>query len=111
MINRNLKLIITLIVVIGIAGCADRQNRRSTGEVIDDAVITSTVKTELLADPDVGGLDIDVDTSKGVVTLSGTVNSEMESQKAEGIARRVNGVVSVENNLIVVSDVEINDDK
>ncbi|MEQ9618440.1 MAG: BON domain-containing protein [Deltaproteobacteria bacterium] len=110
MMNNKLKLFITLFVLIGIVGCADRQSNRSTGEVIDDAVITSTVKTELLADSDVGGLDIDVDTTNGVVTLSGTVSSEMESQKAEEIAGRANGVVSVNNKLIVVSDIEINDD-
>lgn len=74
---------------------------RTAGEVLDDAVITTTVKAELLADSDVSGLDIDVDTNEGVVTLSGTVNSEMESVEAEAIAKSVDGVVSVTNNLVV----------
>lgn len=110
MISRNLKVLITVLVLIGAFGCTDRQNDRSTGEVIDDAVITSTIKTELLADSDVSGFDIDVDTSKGVVTLNGAVNSELESRKAEEIARRANGVVSVKNNLIVGSNIDNKND-
>lgn len=74
---------------------------RTAGEVFDDTVITSAIKAKLLADSDVGGLDIDVDTMEGEVTLSGTVESEMESQKAEAIAKSVDGVVSVTNNLVV----------
>lgn len=111
MFIRKLKLLIVLFVLIGAFGCADRYSGRNTGEVIDDAVITSTIKTELLADSDVGGLDIDVDTNKGVVTLSGTVDSRMESQKAEEIAKRANGVVSVKNNLIVVGEIDTDDYK
>jgi len=74
---------------------------RTAGEVLDDTVITSAIKAELLADSDVSGLDIDVDTMEGEVTLSGTVNSEMESVEAEAIAKSVDGVVSVTNNLVV----------
>jgi hyperosmotically inducible protein len=74
---------------------------RTVGEVLDDTVITSAIKAELLADSDVSGLDIDVDTMEGNVTLSGTVESEMESVEAEAIAKSVDGVVSVTNNLVV----------
>ncbi|MBI3328494.1 MAG: BON domain-containing protein, partial [Nitrospinae bacterium] len=65
-----------IIAVLVVVGCASTPARRSTGEVIDDAVITTKVKTSLIADPAVSALAISVDTSKGVVSLTGIVNSE-----------------------------------
>lgn len=67
--------------------------RPATG--IGDASITATVKTKLLADTDVAGLRIDVDTSDGVVTLTGEVNTAMEKEEAMRLAREVNGVKRV----------------
>src|SRR5262247_4813021 len=61
---------------------------KTVGETIDDTTITTRVKTAMLNDPAVGGMRIDVDTFKGVVTLSGRVKSEAERQQAIGIARR-----------------------
>ncbi len=75
---------------------------KSVGETIDDATITSRVKTALLNDPDVGGLRIDVDTFKGIVTLSGRVKSAGEASKAMGIARRTPGVADVKSTLQVL---------
>lgn len=77
---------------------------KSVGETIDDATITTRVKTALLDDPLVGGLRIDVDTFKGVVTLSGRVKSAAESQKAIAIARRTSGVTDVKSSLQVIPD-------
>ena len=74
---------------------------KSVGETIDDATITTRVKTALLNDPDVGGLRIDVDTFKGVVTLSGRVKSKEEETKAVGIARKIGGVSDVKSTLQV----------
>ncbi|MGH9311905.1 MAG: BON domain-containing protein [Vicinamibacterales bacterium] len=74
---------------------------KSIGETIDDAGITAQVKTALLNDPDVGGLRIDVDTSKGLVTLSGVVKSKNEEAKAISIARKVDGVRDVKSTLQV----------
>jgi hyperosmotically inducible periplasmic protein len=74
---------------------------KSVGETIDDAGITAQVKTALLNDPDVGGLRIDVDTSKGLVTLSGVVKSKDEEAKAIAIARKVDGVKDVKSTLQV----------
>jgi hyperosmotically inducible periplasmic protein len=74
---------------------------KSVGETIDDAGITAQVKTALLNDPDVGGLRIDVDTSKGLVTLSGVVKSKNEEAKAIAIARKVDGVKDVKSTLQV----------
>lgn len=74
---------------------------KSVGETIDDATITTRVKTALLNDPNVGGLKIDVDTFKGVVTLSGAVNSKAEEQQAIALARKIGGVTSVKSTLQV----------
>jgi osmotically-inducible protein OsmY len=70
-----------------------------TGEAITDAAITSEVKTKFLADPDVAGLKINVDTSNGVVTLTGTVKSKAEMDKAMTTARNSKGVKRVVSHL------------
>lgn len=75
--------------------------KKSAGQVLDDAVITSKVKTALLADPDVSGLKINVDTEKGRVKLKGEVKTIAIRRKAESITRGVEGVQSVDNQLII----------
>lgn len=80
-----------------LAGCG-----KTVGETLDDATITTRVKTALLNDPDVGGLSIDVDTFKGVVTLSGRVRSRAEEQRAIKLARNVRGVSDVKSTLQVL---------
>jgi hyperosmotically inducible protein len=72
---------------------------RTFGETIDDAGITMSVKTQLLDDPLVKGLKIDVDTKNGVVYLTGAVKSETEKQKAIELASRTKGVKEVKANL------------
>jgi osmotically-inducible protein OsmY len=72
---------------------------KTVGETIDDATITTRVKTAFINDPVVGALRIDVDTFKGVVTLSGRVKSKDEEQKAIAIARSVKGVTDVKSTL------------
>ena len=72
---------------------------KTVGETIDDATITTQVKTALLNDPQVGGLRIDVDTFKGVVTLSGAVKTAAERDKAIGLAKKVGGVTDVKSTL------------
>ena len=89
-------LAITLIAPLLLSACG-----KSVGETIDDATITARVKTALLNDPDVGGLRIDVDTFKGVVTLSGAVKSPAERDKAVALARKVGGVTDVKSTLQV----------
>jgi osmotically-inducible protein OsmY len=74
---------------------------KTVGETIDDATITTRVKTSLLNDPDVGGMRIDVDTFKGVVTLSGRVRSKEEEAKAVAVARKIGGVAEVKSTLQV----------
>jgi osmotically-inducible protein OsmY len=69
--------------------------------VITDASLTTAVKTKFLADSQVKGLNIDVDTSNGVVTLNGRVSSQAEASRAMTIARNTDGVKRVINNLKV----------
>ncbi len=72
---------------------------KTVGETMDDATITTRVKTAFLNDPLVSGLRIDVDTFKGVVTLSGRVKSKEEEQRAIEIARKIRGAVDVKSTL------------
>jgi osmotically-inducible protein OsmY len=72
---------------------------KTVGEAIDDTTITTRVKTAMLNDPAVGGLRIDVDTFKGVVTLSGSVKNQAEKNQAIELARRTSGVTEVKDAL------------
>ena len=89
-------LVLVLVLPLGAAACG-----KTVGDTIDDATITAKVKTALLNDPAVGGLRIDVDTFKGVVTLSGAVKSRDEEQQAVALARKVGGVIDVKSTLQV----------
>ena len=95
----KMTLLATILAAALVAGCG-----KTIGETIDDTTITTRVKTAMLNDPAVGGLSIDVDTYKGVVTLSGRVKSEAERQQALTIARRASGVVDVKDALQVIPD-------
>jgi osmotically-inducible protein OsmY len=77
---------------------------KTVGETIDDTTITTRVKTAMLNDPQVGGMKIDVDTFKGVVTLSGRVKNQSEHDQAVALARKTSGVVEVKDALQVVPD-------
>jgi len=87
-------LAIILIAPLVLAACG-----KSVGETIDDATITTRVKTSFVNDPAVGAMRIDVDTFKGIVTLSGRVKSKQEEQKAIELARKIRGVVDVKSTL------------
>lgn len=78
------------------------QDDRSAGETMADQSITASVKTKLLADSEVSGLNINVDTFKGAVVLKGVVDTPHEADKAIAIARNTGGVQSVESKLVVV---------
>jgi hyperosmotically inducible protein len=90
----SLLLAIALVMPLLLAACG-----KTVGETIDDATITTRVKTALLNDPVVGGLRIDVDTFKGVVTLSGRVKSQNEQNTAIALARKIDGVKDVKSTL------------
>ncbi|HEY0876506.1 MAG TPA: BON domain-containing protein [Vicinamibacterales bacterium] len=83
-----------LLVLPMLAACG-----KTVGETIDDATITTRVKTAFINDPVVGAARIDVDTFKGVVTLSGRVKSKEEETKAIQLAKSIRGVVDVKSTL------------
>lgn len=84
------------------AGCASSPQQRSAGQVIDDGVITARVKTALAREAGVSdAMNVNVNTYRGVVQLSGFVQSEEAAERAASIARKVSGVQSVKNDLEV----------
>ena len=98
------KVVLTLLLALVItfaAACAATPTQESTGGYIDDATITTKVKANLAQDPKVSATDVHVKTYKGVVDLSGFVNSNSEIAQAGLVANQVSGVKSVHNNLIV----------
>jgi osmotically-inducible protein OsmY len=78
-------------------------NDRTLGQAVDDATITASVKTRLLADERTKGFDINVDTTKGVVTLTGGADSDDAKRAAQEIAGTVEGVVLIRNELTVAA--------
>jgi hyperosmotically inducible periplasmic protein len=82
-------------------GCAVSRGQETTGEYIDDSVITAGVKTRMLDDERVAGTSITVETMKGTVMLSGFAKSDAEKAAAETIAKSVDGVKAVKNEITV----------
>ncbi|MDD1627206.1 MAG: BON domain-containing protein [Methylococcaceae bacterium] len=99
--NLILRLLISLVLVVSVAGCAGGKKYESTGEYVDDSAITTKVKASILGDSKLKTLQIDVETFKGVVQLSGFVDSSEMSTRAAELARTVKGVKMVNNSLIV----------
>ena len=87
--------------LLTISGCASTETRSSTGEYIDDTVITTRVKAAIMNDADLKVTEINVETFKGVVQLSGFVSSQAQIDHAVRVARDVAGVASVKNDMRV----------
>jgi osmotically-inducible protein OsmY len=87
------------IVLAALMGCASTATQEGTGEYVDDAVITTKVKAEIFNEPSLKSAEINVETFKGVVQLSGFVNSQEDINRAVRVARSVKGVVSVRNDM------------
>lgn len=100
LLKRGLSALTSLVFVVALAACG---HNTSIGQKVDDTAITTKVKTALLADPDVKGLDINVETVNGTVQLSGFVDSASQGVRARDIASRVDGVTRVENKTSVKS--------
>jgi hypothetical protein len=96
-----IRFIVVLMMVAAFLACASTPKQSSTGEYIDDSVITTKVKTLLAEDNFLKSFKISVETYKGTVQLSGTVASQNAVDQAGQIARGVEGVKSVRNDLIV----------
>ena len=101
---KQLKTITTIIMAVMFAtllGCASTSKQESTGEYIDDSVITTRVKTAVFQEATLKSAEINVETYKGVVQLSGFVNSAADINKAVEITRSIKGVTSVKNDMRV----------
>jgi osmotically-inducible protein OsmY len=95
------RFLLVLMMIAAFAACASTPQQSSTGEVVDDSVITTKIKTMLASDDFLKSFQISVETRKGVVQLSGFVDSQRAVDKAGQIARGVEGVKSVKNDLIM----------
>ncbi|BBP03888.1 BON domain-containing protein [Sulfuriferula plumbiphila] len=87
------------VVLVSFMGCASTHTQESTGAYIDDSVITTKVKAAIFNEPTLKSTEINVETFKGVVQLSGFVNSQADINKAVEVARNVKGVRSVKNDM------------
>ena len=91
------------VALLAVSGCATGSGARTAGTVIDDAAITSSIKTRLVLDKDTKARQIDVETQKGIVQLNGFVDSSAARSEAQKIAADTDGVKQVRNNLQVRS--------
>ncbi len=89
------------VALASVVGCASTAKTEGTGEYVDDAVITTKVKSAILGEPALKSLEINVETFKGVVQLSGFVSSSSAENKAVELARSVKGVKSVKDDMRV----------
>ena len=96
-----LAVTISAIVLLTAAGCAVSRGQETVGAYVDDATITTQVKARMLESPAVAGTSISVETLNGTVMLSGFAKSGTEKLAAENIARGVNGVRLVRNEISV----------
>ncbi len=99
--NVLISFLLVFMLMATFAACASSPKHEGTGEYVDDSVITTKVKALLAADDFLKSFQISVDTYKGVVQLSGFVNSQNAVDKAARITWTVKGVKSVKNSLIV----------
>lgn len=102
--NKSTQIIATAVfaavTVLG-TGCAVTRSQETVGQYVDDATITTQIKSRWIADPTVDAASFKVETLKGTVQISGFAKNAAEKSKAESIARGVNGVVAVQNSIAV----------
>lgn len=97
--SKTLSALFLAVTLVSVVGCASTSKQEGAGEYIDDAVITTKVKAAIFNDPTLKSTEINVETFKGEVQLSGFVNSQADINKAVEVTRSVKGVVSVKNNM------------
>ena len=99
--NLFIRCFVLMMLIASFVACASTSKQEGEGEYVDDSVITTKVKSLIAADDFLKSFQISVETYKGIVQLSGFVGTQMAVNKAGEIARGVQGVKSVKNNLIV----------
>ena len=98
-ISKYLSSVILAVTLVTAVGCSSTSKQEGTGEYVDDTVITSKVKAAVFNEPMLKSAEINVETFKGVVQLSGFVSSQAAANKATEVARGVGGVKSVKNDM------------
>lgn len=98
-IFKRFYMLLPALLFLSFVGCASGPKQEGTGEYIDDSVITAKVKAAILKEPSLNVAEINVETFKGTVQLSGFVRDSKDVDKAVEIARNVTGVKSVKNDL------------
>jgi len=99
--NVRTHLILAGLVLAILSACAPSGTTRGTGEYIDDAAISSRIKTAFATSPDVKATEVQVETYKGTVQLSGFVDSSESALRAAQIARQTPGVKEVRNSMVI----------
>lgn len=98
-LNKSLSAAFLAIALVSSMGCASTEKQEGTGQYIDDTVITAKVKAALVKDPTTKASEINVETFKGAVQLSGFVSSQAAVNRAVDLARGIEGVQSVKNDM------------
>lgn len=97
--NKYLSALFLSLTLLTAVGCASTSKSEGTGEYVDDVMITTKVKAAILGESTLKSAEINVETYKGVVQLSGFVSSQAAASKAVDLARAVKGVSSVKNDM------------
>ncbi|MHB9100062.1 MAG: BON domain-containing protein [Sulfuricella sp.] len=100
-LGKYLSALFLAVTLVSVVGCASTSKQEGTGEYVDDSVITTKVKAAIFNEPSLKSAEINVETFKGVVQLSGFVSSRAAESKAVEVARSVKGVTSVKNDMRV----------
>lgn len=98
-LSKYLSAFLVAVTLLFVVGCASTSKQEGTGEYLDDSVITTKVKAAIFNEPTLKSAEINVETFKGVVQLSGFVSSRAAETKAVELSRGVNGVKSVKNDM------------
>ena len=100
-LGKLLSAVFLAVTLVSFMGCASTSKQESTGQYMDDSVITTKVKAAIFNEPDLKSAEINDETFKGVVQLSGFVSSQAAINKAVQVTRAVGGVSSVKNDMRV----------
>ncbi len=99
--STSIKFFVCLVLLMAFVGCSAANKRGSAGDYVDDTVITTKVKAAIFDEPTLKTMQINVKTFQGEVQLSGFVDSAQSVSKAGEVARGIDGVIKVSNDLIV----------
>ena len=100
-IARSFSAVLSSLLIAALVACAPTSKHEGTGEYVDDSLITGKVKAALVADPELKATEINVETYKGTVQLSGFVAQPDDIPKATRLARSIEGVKSVKNDIAI----------